>query len=618
MSAPVAVFRHRGVPFLHRTSSRPAGMRFVAGAFAAAVLATLATGTTPLSTAPARARSLPGHTVHVIVTAAPGAATRAAHAVERAGGRVLHMLPVIGGFDAVVPAPAVAGLTVSDGVRSVTPDGRVHLNARPPDPTTWHGAAPYNAHAYAGSLYNVAREINADNMWEAGVSGKGVGVALIDSGVAPVPNIAANLVNGPDLSLDATGTDQDGVDAFGHGTHMGGIIAGKDANAPDDPEDYKDLKPHVFLGIAPDATLVNVKVAAWDGSVDVSQVIAAIGWVVEHRNDAGLNIRVLNLSFGTDGVQDVTLDPLAYAAEVAWRSGVVVVVAAGNNGFGTPELNDPATDPFVIAAGAQDQFGTPGTSDDVVADFSSRGNAKRRPDLMAPGRSIVSLRDPGSFIDTAFPSSRVGQEKAKGSGTSQAAAVLSGAAALVLQRYPTLTPDQLKAVLAATGHPLKTSSGVQLEKGMKTFDLGQVNARVADVLSGKLPSRQTFSYGTGMGSIDAARGSFHLVDPNNDKVLEGEIDLTGATWDPATWSAAALAGRTWTGNQWMGRTWTGSSWSGRTWTGSTWSDGAWTGRTWTGRTWTGGSWSGRTWSGTVWTGRTWSSADLDPDASAGA
>ena len=102
-----------------------------------------------------------------------------------------------------------------------------------------------------------------------------------------------------------------------------------------------------------------------------------------------------------------------------------------------------------------------------------------------------------------------------------------------------------------------------------------------------------------MGSIDAARGSFHLVDPNNGKVLEGEVDLSGAAWDPSTWSAAALAGRTWTGNQWMGRTWTGGSWSGRTWTGSTWSGRTWSGRTWTGRTWTGGDWSGHTWSGTV-------------------
>jgi serine protease AprX len=225
----------------------------------------------------------------------------------------------------------------------------------------------------------------------------------------------------------------------------------------------------------------------------------------------------------------------------------------------------------VIAAGAQDQYGTVGTADDVIADFSSRGSLQRRPDLMAPGRSIVSLRDPGSYIDTAYPSAVVGTDEAKGSGTSQAAAVLSGAIALVLQRYPTLTPDQVKAVLAATGHPLRTSAGVQLEAGMKTFDLGAVNSRVADVLSGKVPSKQGFAHANGSGSLDAARGSYHLVDPNNGMSLQGEVDLSGAAWDPSTWTAAALDGRTWSGNKWMGRTWTGGTWSGRTWTGRTWS-----------------------------------------------
>jgi serine protease AprX len=623
MSATATVSAWPSAFAVRLRSARPSVVRIVAAATAAATLGALATSGTPVTTVTARTRALRGDFVRVIVTAAPGAATRAAHVVEHAGGRILHELPVISGFDAVVPERLLHILAANRAVRSITRDGRVRLNATPPDPTTWHGAAPYDPHAYAGSLYNVAREVNADNMWGAGYAGKGVGVALIDSGVAPVPDMATNLVNGPDLSLDALGTAEDGIDAFGHGTHMAGIIAGKDPSAPTDPKKYSGLKANVFLGIAPDASLINVKVAAYDGSVDVSQVIAAIGWVVENRNAAGMNIRVLNLSFGTDGVQDETLDPLAYAAEVAWSSGIVVVVSAGNNGFDHPQLNDPATNPFVIAAGAQDQYGTIGTSDDVVADFSSRGNLQRRPDLMAPGRSIVSLRDPGSYIDTAYPSSAVGSDEAKGSGTSQAAAVLSGAVALVLQRYPTLTPDQVKAVLAATGHPLKTSAGVQLEVGMKTFDLGAVNSRVSDVLSGKVPSKQGFAHANGRGSLDAARGSYHLVDPNNGTALQGEVDITGGAWDPSTWTAAALDGRTWSGTQWMGRTWSGRTWSGRTWSGRTWSGRTWTGDAWSGDGWSGNGWSGNGWAGNgwagdAWAGDSWSSADLDPNASAGA
>jgi subtilisin family serine protease len=588
----------------------------------AVTLAVLAAAVVTPGAAATRAKAVTDRLVHVIVTGAPGAASTASQVVQSAGGHVLHALPIVHGFDAVIPASAIGQVAAANGVRSVTPDVGVHLNsAALPDPTTWPGAAPYSPKAYPGSLYNVAREINADNMWSDGYTGKGVGVALIDSGVAPVPNIAANLVNGPDLSLDATGGPNDGIDAFGHGTHMAGIIAGHEPGVRTSDGQAADVSANHFLGIAPDAKVISVKVATADGSVDVSQVIAGIDWVVQHRNDPGMNIRVLNLSFGTDGVQDYMLDPLTYAAEVAWRAGIVVVVAAGNNGIDHPQLNNPAYDPYVIAVGAQDQNGTTDPGNDVIADFSSRGNTQRRPDLVTPGRSIVSLRDPGSVLDGAFPTAQVGDDQFKGSGTSQSAAVLSGAIALMLQRNPKFTPDQVKAALKGSGRTLKTSSGQTLDQGMKTIDIDQASHTGLSSLLGSLlgsSSKQNFTPANGLGSIDAARGSYHLVDTDSGAVLQGEMDVTGAAWDPQTWSATALAGRTWSGNTWMGRTWTGSTWSGRTWSGRTWSGDAYNGRTWTGRTWSGGDWAGRTWSGRTWSGRTWSSADLDPTATTGA
>ena len=202
-----------------------------------------------------------------------------------------------------------------------------------------------------------------------------------------------------------------------------------------------------------------MKVASSDGATDVSQVIAAIDWVVEHRNTDGLNIRVLNLSFGTDSTQDYRLDPLAYAAEVAWLHGIVVVVSAGNSGLGASQLNDPAYDPYVIAVGADDTKGTrrpEGRHDPVVGD---RGNGVRHPDVVAPGKSIVSLRDPGSGSSTSSNRARAWSASRffTGSGSSQAAAIVSGAVATLLQQRPWMTPDQVKALLIE--HRVAASEG---------------------------------------------------------------------------------------------------------------------------------------------------------------
>jgi serine protease AprX len=544
--------------------------------------------------------------LRVIVTGTTGSMIDTTRAVSMAGGRVVHSLPIIDGVDALVPEVSLAAIASMPGVRSVTPDASVRFNGATPDPTSWPGALPYEQEKYPGSLYNVARQIQADDLWDDGVTGQGVGVALIDSGVAPVPNITANLVNGPDLSLDATGGNQDGVDAFGHGTHMAGIIAGREPGLPARARDIRHAAKRRFAGIAPDAKVISVNVATADGSVDVSQVIAALNWVVEHRNDPGMNIRVLNLSFGTDGVQDYTLDPLTYAVEAAWKAGIVVVVAAGNDGVEHPQLNNPAYDPFVIAVGAQDQNGTNDTGNDVVADFSSRGNRQRRPDLLAPGRSVVSLRDPGSVLDTDFASARVGEDEFKGSGTSQSSAVVSGAAALLLQRYPFATPDQVKAMLVASGRVLKASSANALDQGLKTIDVDKASSQYLNAVLGRLPgSRQTFAPATGLGSLDASRGTYDLVDEVTGTVLDGEIDITGAAWDPVAWTAATVLGRSWNGDTWLGRSWSGRTWSGRTWTGRTWSGDAYSGRTWNGRRWNGGEWSGCSWSGDDWNGRRW-------------
>src|SRR5689334_6360469 len=163
-----------------------------------------------------------------------------------------------------------------------------------------------------GSLDEITSIIHARDSWAAGYTGKGVDVALIDTGVAPVQGLSSgNVVDGPDLSFDSVHPDVRYKDAYGHGTHMASIIAGRDQAGS--PSSYLDRTR--FTGVAPDARIVNVKVGAADGAADVSQVIAAINWVTEHAHAGGLNIRVLNLSYGTPSGQDYGVDPLAYAVE---------------------------------------------------------------------------------------------------------------------------------------------------------------------------------------------------------------------------------------------------------------------------------------------------------------
>lgn len=580
--------------------------------------------------------------IGVIVRYEPGQAEAAKTAVEDAGGRVGNDLGIIGGFTAEVPDGAIRTISSSRSVFSITPDGSVQLLGLWDDddpleldddllsPEGESGVLGLGESEQLGLLSRISDAIGATNAWKYGLTGRGVDVAMIDTGVVPVDGLTypGKVINGPDLSFEGSFPEVRYMDTYGHGTHMAGIIAGRDADA--DPSRGRWYNRDKFMGVAPDARIVNVKVANNEGATDVSQVIAAIDWVVQHRRDPGMNIRVLNLSFGTDGVQDYQLDPLTYAAEVAWRKGIVVVVAAGNGGFGNQKLNNPAYDPHVIAVGASDNMGTASTRDDTIPEWSSWGDGVRNPDFAVPGKSVISLRAPGSMIDELYPQAVVAERFFKGSGTSQAAAAMSGAAALIIQQRPDITPDQLKRLFVKTADTLPNANAQAQGNGV--IDL-------AEAATTRTPShwesRQPYPYATGTGSLEASRGSVHVADENGNE-LTGEQDIFGSPWDGRTWSSdswngrtwsggtwngntwsgdswngQSWAGRTWSGNTWSGRTWSGNTWSGRTWSGRTWSGRTWSGRTWSGRTWSGVTWSGRTWSGRTWSGRTWSSASWE-------
>lgn len=587
---------------------RRSGVR-VAGVLLAAAMATgSGFALTPAAHAAEQPRT--GTNVKVIVRQEPNAGNGPRTLVASLGGTVGLSLDIINGFQAELPEGAVAQVAAAPGVLDVTDDvrGRLFSNSSDDgddndDGDVWGGVwnsgyVGFEADKDPGSTYNVVKSINADELWKKGFAGDGVDVAVIDSGVAPVGPLVHNVVNGPDLSFDYQTGIPASVDGYGHGTHMAGLIAGSDPGVDiralalaEDLSDLDESAKEAFVGIAPESRVVNVKVGASDGAADVSQVIAAIDWVVQNRNRNGLNIRVLNLSFGTDGTQDYVLDPLTFAVEVAWRHGIVVVVAAGNDGYDAP-LANPAYDPFVIAVGASDHNKTRGDGDDTVAEFSSRGSA-RTPDVWAPGRSIVGLRAPGSFIDVAYPNARVDERYFLGSGTSQAAAVTSGAVALLLDRYPRLTPDQVKAVLTTSRRELKFDKTRTRDQDAGQLDLKEASKLVKALDDGKLPYHQNWTPATGLGSLDAARGTARVSDEG--VAIAGEIDVQGNVWDGRTWTSAATLGRTWTGDEWLGRSWLGRSWLGR----------SWTGRSWTGRSWTGRTWAGRVWTGRVWTAGSW-------------
>jgi serine protease AprX len=340
----------------------------------------------------------------------------------------------------------------------------------------------------------------------------------------------------------------------------------------------------------------------------VSQAIAAIDWVVENKDKNGMDIRVMNMSFDTDSTQSYVLDPLAFAAEQAWHAGIVVVVAVGNDG--TTHINNPATDPYVIAVGSDSANGTADVSDDTVSTFSNKGTIyTRNPDLVAPGDHVVSLRDKGSYLDTTYPAGRIGDTLFRGSGTSQAAAVVSGAAALLISQRPDLTPDQVKALLTGTATKIKGVAKPSQGSGL-------VNLAAAKVAPTPLNAVQKFKVSTGLGSLEASRGSVHVT--VNGKKVTGEVDVHGRAFNSAAvaagiqnrtnWSGVTWSGVTWSGVTWSGVTWSGVTWSGVTWSGVTWSGVTWSGVTWSGVTWSGVTWSGVTWSGVTWSGVTWSGA----------
>ena len=301
--------------------------------------------------------------------------------------------------------------------------------------------------------------------WSAGFNGAGIGVAVIDSGINDShPDLwnstqtASRVVYHQDFTGTAT-TNSSGAnhDLYGHGTHVAGIIGGNGY-----------LSGGSYAGVAPGVSLIDLRALDVNGSGSDSTVIAAIQEAIALQKT--YNIRVINLSLGRGIPASYTQDPLCQAVEAAWKSGIVVVVAAGNfgrlsvngsNGFGT--ITAPGNDPLVLTVGATKSNGSASPSAETKASYSSKGPTTYdhvvKPDIMAPGNDIVSLSAPGTTLEAAYPAELVNGTDGKAdyftlSGTSMATPAVVGAAALLLQEQPTLTPDQVKARLMKTAYKM--------------------------------------------------------------------------------------------------------------------------------------------------------------------
>jgi serine protease AprX len=413
--------------------------------------------------------------------------------VAAKGGTLQQNLPLINSAAFTVRGSSLAALAKDSNVTYISPDR-----------TVW-------ATAIVTDLYDQA--VLAPYAWSKNLTGSGIGVAVIDSGITAGRDFT--LANGTGSRIvynqNFAGGPNTASDLYGHGTHVAGILAGNGMNSRGANSRKR------FIGIADDASLINLRVLDQNGAGRDSAVIAAIEKAISLESK--YNIRVINLSLGRAVYESYTLDPLCQAVEAAWKAGIVVVIAAGNegrndsahtDGYGT--IAAPGNDPFAITVGAMKPMGTPTRADDLIASYSSKGPTSLdhivKPDIVAPGNLMISvLASSSATLVKASPKNvvAVSSYTANGkstasyftlSGTSMATPVVSGAVALLLQKNGSLTPDQVKARL--------------MKSAYKTFPR---SSTAKDPTTGKSYTSQydIFTVGAGCLDIQAALSSTDLA-----------------------------------------------------------------------------------------------------------
>jgi serine protease AprX len=334
--------------------------------------------------------------------------------VQEKGGTIKHKLPIINAVAAYIPTIGVRNVARERAISKIFLDDRAYKLM---------DTAPVT--------------VGSDYANEYGLTGKGVAVAVIDTGVYPHADlvIPVNRIIG---FKDFVGNNTEPYDDDGHGTHVAGIIAGNGF-----------ASTGKYMGIAPDANIVGVKVLDSDGSGSISDVIAGIQWTIQNKEKYG--IKVLTLSLGTKAKSSYLQDPLCKAVDAAVKAGITVSTAGGNSGPDASTINSPAISPNVIAVGAYSDRISDKYEKGTIADFSSRGPTPDgfvKPDILAPGVSIHSLQNQKNSYATL-------------SGTSMAAPIVAGCATLLYENNPNLTPENVKSIIMSNAKNLNMDKQVQ-------------------------------------------------------------------------------------------------------------------------------------------------------------
>ncbi len=457
------------------------------------------------------AKTEPNRVVRVIVQRR-NAALDGGRIAASVGGRVREDFRAVASHTMELPLRDVAKLAGQSGVRYIIPDAPVR------------GTSQYD-NATLKTLY--PRETHATDVWAGqnrlSATGKGVGVALLDTGFTRHPDLAHALTAVKSNPLASNAEDQ-----YGHGTHLAGIIAGRNMNAG-------------YVGIAPEANIYGVKIAQDNGVARTSDLLRGLIWVYENRQ--AKNIRVVNLSCSPTLPENYRTSVLAAALEILWYSGVTVVVSAGNKGSDPRAARyAPANDPHLIAVGALDSGATAELGDNSLISYSSRGTTQQghaKPDVVAPGRHIYStLASPTCWIAQNAPPEFLTADKKyiRLSGTSQAAPVVAGIVALLLDRFPNLTPNQVKAILTKSGAAYPNMAG---------------NAKMVDAAAA-LALANAGNFGSANAGVPL---SYWLKNVGN-----GGVQFNDYSWDDYSWDDYSWDDYSWDDYSWDDYSWDDYSW----------------------------------------------------------